>query len=101
MPVDLDAGLNVLHGRELLPGTNQASVFAIGIVFSIIGILVMGLRIHCRLHLINCGLGTDDCEPSRAPPPTSRPCALIQTVTRSYAYRRGMQHRPIRCEYGL
>jgi hypothetical protein len=58
----LDAGLHALQARELLPDTNQASVFTVGIVFSIVAIIVIALRIHCRLNVINCGLGADDCE---------------------------------------
>ena len=60
--VDMGAGLHALHARELVPGSNQASVFAIGIVFAIVAIVVMGLRIHCRINVIGCGLGTDDCK---------------------------------------
>lgn len=65
-----DTGLQVLHARDMMPGSNQASVFGVGIAFSIIGILVMGLRVHSRVNIIGCGLGLDDrerrLEPSRA-----------------------------------
>lgn len=60
-------GVDALHVRELIPGSNQSSVFGVGIAFSVIAIVVMGLRIHCRLHIIGCGLGTDDCELPRHP----------------------------------
>lgn len=57
-----DVLLYALRAREILPGTNQASVFAIGIAFSVIAISVMSLRIYCRPRIIGCGLGADDCE---------------------------------------
>ena len=57
-----EAGLQILHARDMVPGSNQASVFGVGIAFSIIGLLVMALRLHCRINIIRCGLGTDDCE---------------------------------------
>jgi len=51
-----------LAARDLMPGTNQASVFIVGIVFSVIAIAVMGLRVYCRIVITKGGLGTDDCE---------------------------------------
>lgn len=61
MVTPLAAGLHAWDAREMLAGSNQASVFAVGIVFSVLAISVMALRIYCRLSIINCGLGTDDC----------------------------------------
>ncbi|KAK4462751.1 hypothetical protein QBC42DRAFT_326481 [Cladorrhinum samala] len=49
-----------LAARDLMPGTNQASVFIVGIVFSVIAIAVMGLRVYCRIVITKGGLGTDD-----------------------------------------
>ena len=61
-----DVGLYALHARDLISGSKQTSVFGVGIAFSTVGILVMSLRIYCRIHIISCGLGMDDCEPGLA-----------------------------------
>lgn len=47
-----------------VPGSNQASVFGVGIAFSIVAIVVMALRLHGRLYLVKGALGADDCESS-------------------------------------
>ncbi|KAK4164572.1 hypothetical protein QBC43DRAFT_48544 [Cladorrhinum sp. PSN259] len=49
-----------LATREFVPGSNQASVFIVGIVFSVVAITVMALRIYCRLYITQGGLGLDD-----------------------------------------
>ncbi|KAK0668448.1 hypothetical protein QBC41DRAFT_121977 [Cercophora samala] len=49
-----------LATRAFVPGSNQVSVFVVGIVFSIIAITVMGLRVYCRLVITQGGLGIDD-----------------------------------------
>ena len=48
------------HPRALQEGTKQASTFAVAIPFILITTLVMGLRLHVRLRLVQGGLGTDD-----------------------------------------
>lgn len=48
--------------RAIQEGTNQTSVFGVGIAFSIVTLGVMGLRLYCRLILLSSGLGADDCE---------------------------------------
>lgn len=58
-----DAVFHTLHDGEVLPDTNQTSMLAIGITFSVIAIEVMALRIYCRLHVIGWGLRADDCKP--------------------------------------
>ena len=60
--LDVYEGAHALFTRDLVPGSNQAAVFVIGIIFSIIGISVMALRVHCRVNVIGCGLATDDCK---------------------------------------
>lgn len=51
---------HLLKARAFQEGSNQASVFIVGIVFSIIAMTVMGLRIYCRLVITQGGLGLDD-----------------------------------------
>ena len=58
---DLLPGLHALGTREIMEGTKQVPIFGVGISFSIIAIVVMSFRIYCRVHIISCGLGLDDC----------------------------------------
>ncbi|KAK4186371.1 hypothetical protein QBC35DRAFT_387350 [Podospora australis] len=49
-----------LSRRAFQAGSNQTSVFIVGIVFSVIAIVVMALRVYCRLVITQGGLGLDD-----------------------------------------
>lgn len=48
------------YPRALQGNTKQASMFAVAIPFIITTTIVMGLRLHVRLRLVQGGLGTDD-----------------------------------------
>ena len=45
-----------------VPGSNQASVFGVGIAFSVLALAVMALRLHARLVIVKGALGVDDCK---------------------------------------
>jgi hypothetical protein len=51
-----------LQRRAFQDGTKQASMFAVAISFICITTIVMGLRLHVRLRLVQGGLGMDDRE---------------------------------------
>lgn len=60
-------GAHYLYKRAaeggFVPGSNQTSVFGVGIAFSVVAIGVMALRLHARLVIVKGGLGLDDCKP--------------------------------------
>jgi hypothetical protein len=60
-------GLQQLQRRAFQDGTKQTSLFAVAISFIFITTIVMGLRLHVRLRLVQGGLGMDDCEQSTRP----------------------------------
>ncbi|KAK4230138.1 hypothetical protein QBC38DRAFT_357712 [Podospora fimiseda] len=49
-----------LATREFVSGSNQASVFIVGTVLSIVAVIVMVLRIYCRISITQGGLRVDD-----------------------------------------
>ncbi|KAH6644143.1 hypothetical protein C7974DRAFT_15389 [Boeremia exigua] len=51
----------MLDPRALHDGTKQVSTFAVAIPFILVTTLVMILRLHVRLRLLQGGLGIDDC----------------------------------------
>ena len=55
-------GSQQLQRRAFQDGTKQASMFAIAISFIFTTTIVMGLRLHVRLRLVQGGLGMDDRE---------------------------------------
>ena len=55
-------GSQQLQRRAFQDGTKQASMFAVAISFIFITTIVMGLRLHVRLRLVQGGLGMDDRE---------------------------------------
>jgi hypothetical protein len=57
------APLHTLHqwqARALEKGTKQSSLFAVGIPFIVIASVVMVLRVHVRLRLLQVRLELDD-----------------------------------------
>ena len=55
-------GSQQLQRRAFQNGTKQASMFAVAISFIFVTTIVMGLRLHVRLRLVQGGLGMDDRE---------------------------------------
>lgn len=53
--------LHQWHARALERGTKQASLFAVGIPFTMIGSIVVVARVFVRVNMLQIPLDVDDC----------------------------------------